>query len=85
MCKYCNFDESISTDYELITNNDILLIKDGSEIINVTLFRNVSKNRKSRMAELYLGKSMVHKDGGSYPVKEKIIKIKYCPFCGEKL
>ena len=85
MCKYCEFDESISTNHESVTNNDIMLIKDGSELIHVTIFRSVSKKGKSRTAELYLGKSAIHRDGGEYPIKEKVLKIKYCPFCGEKL
>ena len=82
MCKYCKFEEERTGD--LYGDNLIGFIKEGHIGVYVSLERyaetkNSKFNNKIRLDEV------VDLDSGSYSIKSKEIKIKYCPFCGEKL
>ena len=81
MCKYCKF-RSVIADGK---DNEVQLIsklKDGSQVFELKLFRYEDDNEK--LAELIIEESVDSESGLVY-VKQKTIKIKYCPFCGEEL
>lgn len=69
MCKYCQDNYS-----------ELLRITDGSQVIELSFMRyhNIKKCALNVGLSCKIGE-------GEYGVKEKEIKIKYCPFCGEKL
>lgn len=81
MCKYCKMTQERGNEK---TNDlvSIVKIKDGSQLIDLSLNRYISD--KSRSNELVLDLSYII-DNAVYTVKTKEIKIKYCPFCGEEL
>ena len=85
MCKYCK----LKTLNEVIgekSNNakTIGVLKDGSQFVEVCLNRYIVENDdvKNTYLALALGVNCTY---GSFTVNEKIIPIKYCPFCGEEL
>ena len=85
MCKYCELTTISEREFRNEMNlNSIMTIKDGSQIFELYLNRYISESDRIRRALLimYLG---VKLDDGYYSVKTKELKIKYCPFCGEKL
>lgn len=74
MCKYCQDNYS-----------ELLRITDGSQVIELSFMRFISaQDHKVKKHVLNVGLSCKIGDG-EYGVKDKEIKIKYCPFCGEKL
>ena len=85
MCKYCKLTVCNKTIGEE-TNRDglIISVKDGSQIIDCSISRDICESENFRSNHLMLDLS-VKIDSFVYPVKSKAIKIKYCPFCGEKL
>lgn len=81
MCKYCKLTQERGNE----KTNDVISIgkiKDGSQLLDLSLNRYISD--KSRSNELILDLSCVIGDA-VYNVKIKEIKIKYYPFCGEEL
>lgn len=80
MCKYCKL-----ITYNGEQSNDvqsILKLKDGSQIFEIYLNRYKAKSVNNN--ELLLDYDITI-DGCVHTLKEKRIKIKYCPFCGEEL
>lgn len=74
MCKYCQDNYS-----------DLLRITDGSQGIELSFLRYISaQDHITKKHTLNVGLSCKIGDG-EYGVKDKEIKIKYCPFCGGKL
>lgn len=84
MCEYCKL-ETLNEKLGEKSNNckTIGIIKDGSQIFEVYLGR--YKVEKNNYQENLLKMSLQVDVDGRYPVKDKTIKIKYCPFCGEEL
>lgn len=73
MCKYCQ---------DLYSQ--LIRVTDGSQVIELSLLRYVDS--QDRIAKNVLDLSLSCKIGDAeYEVKDKEIRIKYCPFCGEKL
>lgn len=85
MCKYCKFTTQ-NDDLGEKTNGGVTIgqIKDGSQIFDVCLYRYSIKDANYRETSLIVT-LYVDAMGERYDVKEKHIKIKYCPFCGEEL
>lgn len=85
MCKYCEL-EFIPETGEM-TNNvvTIMTMKDGNRIIDLWMNRYIDEESDVRNNELIINDGVVILDGDVYSVNEQHIKIKYCPFCGEKL
>ena len=65
-------------------NNMILRNVDGSHISDVYLNRHIVESDDISEASISIDIS-VKLDDAEYLIKEKEIKIKYCPFCGEEL
>lgn len=85
MCKYCDLTTIREHEFRNERNLDpIVCVKDGSRITDVLFNRYIVTNEKIRRAELILESGVII-EGGFNLVKSKSIKIKYCPFCGEKL
>ena len=85
MCKYCktiNLKENGSERSNECAS--ITKIKDGIQEFNLYLNRYISEDDNIHNRELVLDYS-VNVNSQSINIKEKIIKIKYCPFCGEEL
>lgn len=73
MCKYCQ-------DFY----SQLIRVTDGSQAIELSFLRYVDS--QDRIAKNVLDLSLFCKIGDTeYEVKDKEIRIKYCPFCGEKL
>lgn len=87
MCKYCRLmDVGVGTaDEKVIEDGTITRIKDGSQVIEMYMSRDISKSHKLHSNELVLSLSVDISPSEQYCVKTKAIKIKYCPFCGEEL
>ena len=84
MCKHRKV-EVFSEKYgEKIGNNMILRNVDGSHISEVYLNRHIVESDGISEASISIDIS-VKLDDAKYLIKEKEIKIKYCPFCGEEL
>lgn len=84
MCEHCKarvFSEKYG---EKIGNNMILRNVDGSHISEVYLNRRIVESDDISEASISIDIS-VKLDDAEYIIKEKEIKIKYCPFCGEEL
>lgn len=82
MCKYCEYVEV--TEQEKCNNVQFIdSVKDGLHSIDLSLYR--YETDRSHHAELIMDYNVVTDNGYSCTIKEKHIKIKYCPFCGEKL
>ena len=82
MCKYCGF--GYVTEKEKSNNcPDINVIKDGSQSFVLYFSRYESKETRGKGALIM--DYTVKVNNSEVVVKEKIIPIKYCPFCGEKL
>ena len=62
----------------------ILRNVDGSHISEVYLNRHIVESDDISEASISIDIS-VKLDDSKYLIKEKEIKIKYCPFCGEEL
>ena len=69
---------------DLYGDNLIGFIKEGCIGVYVTLKR-YAETKNSEFNNRIGLEELVDLDGSSYMVKNKEIKIKYCPFCGEKL
>ena len=83
MCKYCEL--STCTDIEQTNNYEtIALLKDGSTVLELCLGRYIVPSEKIHRNQLMLSEHVSIGDS-LYNIKEKAIKIKYCPFCGEEL
>ena len=73
MCKYCQ---------DLYSQ--LIRVTDGSQVIELSLLQCVDS--QDRIVKNVLDLSLSCKIGeAGYTVKDKEIRIKYCPFCGEKL
>ena len=84
MCKHCKV-EVFSEKYGEKTGNNIILRNvDGSHISDVYLNRHIVESDDISEASISIDIS-VKLDDAEYLIKEKEIKIKYCPFCGEEL
>lgn len=83
MCKYCKMNPGVPGEW---TNEaqTIGCVKDGSTVFTAMLNRYVDEGSDYRANELVLDQSVRMSDG-LHTVQQKIIHIKYCPFCGEKL
>lgn len=83
MCRYCEMIET-GVPGEKTNNISIGQLVDGSQIFEVWLYRYIDEESDERTNELILDMSIV---SGTkvYDLKDKHIKIKYCPFCGEEL
>jgi hypothetical protein len=81
MCKYCKFTYVSNLEK---TNNcrKVMSIRDGARLSEVFINRYQTDTESNN--EIILDESIVLSEG-AYTVKEKHIKITYCPFCGEKL
>ena len=73
MCKYCQ-------DFY----SKLIRVTDGSQAIELSFLRYVDSQDRIAKNVLDLGLSCKI-DDAEYIVKDKEIRIKYCPFCGEKL
>lgn len=86
MCKYCKFtyvDED--TGERSNESKNIIHNRDGHRVTGVWLYRYQS-GRGDNSNELILDESIELADSsGIHTVTQKNIKIKFCPFCGEKL
>lgn len=85
MCKYCKVRVFSETYGEKIGNNMILRNVDGSNISEVYLNRHIVESEGYHDASISIDISLKLDDTTEYLIKEKEIKIKYCPFCGEEL
>ena len=83
MCRYCEMIETGVTG-EKTNNVSIGQLVDGSQIFELWLYRYTDGESDECKNELILDMSIV---SGTkvYDLKDKHIKIKYCPFCGEEL
>ena len=84
MCKYCNLEYIEETGEKLNGNVSINEIKDGCHIFELSINRYIDTDCDIHTSELVIDMSVVINDL-PYTVKDKYIKIKYCPFCGEEL
>lgn len=84
MCKYCKIEEIVETGEKLNGNVTIANVKDGSQMITVSLNRYIDDDCLIHTSSLVIDIGAIL-SSGVYTVKDKQIKIKYCPFCGEKL
>lgn len=85
MCKHCALKTVNEKIGEKTTDGkSIGRIKDGSQIIDLYLNRYIIEKDNVRKNNLVLDLSF-DLDGNEFIVKDKYIKIKYCPFCGEEL
>lgn len=85
MCKYCKMRTLNERIGEKSNDNPtITTMKDGSQIFEVSLDRYIIEGDGTRNNWLWLGLAVDTGEGSIY-LKEKHIKIKYCPFCGEEL
>ena len=87
MCKYC--EQKVSKLGEADNGiPEILRMTDGHQIMTVS-FRNYTENindkTSARYKELYMELGFKDYEGHETYVKTATRKIKYCPFCGEKL
>lgn len=85
MCKYCKLKDLGRGELHNSENYIILSIKNGNQSMDVMFNRYVDNELNIHDSELILDYGVSLSDSGFYPVKSKAIKIKYCPFCGEKL
>lgn len=84
MCRYC---EMIETGVTGETTNDCVFIdtlEDGSQLFSLMLYRCMDEENGYHTNELIIELG-VDIDSSVQLVKDKHIKIKYCPFCGEEL
>ena len=86
MCKYCKlvvFNEEIGEK----GNWDPIIgrLRDGSRLIEISLNRYLVETEGIYRNELVIDNCVVGVTGNQESLSEKRIKIKYCPFCGEKL
>lgn len=84
MCEHCKVRVFSEKYGEKIGNNMILRNVDGSHISDVYLNRHIVESDDISEASISIDIS-VKLDDSEYLIKEKEIKIKYCPFCGEEL
>ena len=84
MCKHCKVRVFSEKYGEKIGNNIILRNVDGSRVDEVYLNRHIVETEGYHDASISIDIS-VKLDDTEYLIKEKEIKIKYCPFCGEEL
>ena len=84
MCEHCKVRVFSEKYGEKIGNNMILRNVDGSQISEVYLNRHIVESDGISEASISIDIS-VKLDDAEYLIKEKEIKIKYCPFCGEEL
>lgn len=85
MCKFC-YVEHIN-DYNNEKSNGTQVIdslQDGHHIISVSIDRYQDGNCY-RTNRLILDYDVTDHDGSMYSIGQKLIDIKYCPFCGEEL
>lgn len=86
MCKYCKlvvFNEEIGEkgNWSPIIGR----LRDGSRLIEISLDRYSVEKEGIYRNELLIENCVVSVTKNQESLSEKHIKIKYCPFCGEKL
>lgn len=85
MCKYCDLKEIGDKEFVNDVNlSSIVSIKDGSHVSELYLNRYVLDSDNIHRSTLILETGVKLYDG-YHTIKTKELKIKYCPFCGEKL
>ena len=84
MCEFCKLEQIGKDEYRQENLDPIINIKDGSQTMEVYLNRYISKSDNANRALLILDHSVIP-DGSRYLIDYEELKIKYCPFCGEKL
>lgn len=84
MCKYCELECIEETGEKLNGNVLIKEMKDGSQLFSLFMNRYIDQDSGIHTRNLIIDLSTVI-NGLPYTVKDKHIKIKYCPFCGEEL
>ena len=86
MCKYCKLETFNETIGEKGNWNPVLgTLKDGSRVIQLSLNRYLVEKDEIHRNELVIDNCVVGVTENYESLSEKRIKIKYCPFCGEKL
>ena len=86
MCKYCKlvvFNEEIGEkgNWSPVIGS----LRDGSRLIEISLNRYLVEEEEIHRNELVIDNYAVSVTKSRESLSEKHIKIKYCPFCGEKL
>lgn len=85
MCKYCKLEEIGENEYEnKVRCYPIIKIKDGSYMTELCLDRYIAGN-DTHESNLRMETVVKFDNGYHETIKTKYLKIKYCPFCGEKL
>lgn len=86
MCKYCEMESTDLGDViEESSNTSIMALRDGSQLFELILYR-YRLNNKTKDSHLVLDYTYINNNGVcGDTIKRKKVKIKYCPFCGEKL
>ena len=83
MCKYCEYDMSRPEIGEYANSiPSIGKLKIGKLYVELALNRYEHDDTQHKELIMYLNADT---DSGYTIIDEKHIKIKYCPFCGEKL
>lgn len=83
MCKHCNF--TYSSDGEKITCRPIKTLKSNCQFVDVGLWRHIYDYEDNSDSCLVIEYGVQIPGAPKYAMKSTIVKIKYCPFCGEKL
>lgn len=84
MCKYCEFMTVNEKSGEKSAYRQITQVKDGHQIFALYLNRYIVEKDNVHDADLIVEIAAELRDG-MYTIKEEVIPIKYCPFCGEEL
>lgn len=86
MCKYCKLETFNETIGEKGNWSPIIgRLRDGSRLIEISLDRYSVEKEGIYRNELLIENCVVSVTKNQESLSEKHIKIKYCPFCGEKL
>lgn len=83
MCTYCELKQDVLNTWI----NELPVIgsfREGHTLFECKLNRYVDYDENDHIGELILEEAVDLSDG-TYTVQQKIVPIKYCPFCGEKL
>ena len=83
MCKYCELKRDVLNTWTNEVQN-IYTLREGNVSYECNLNRYVDYDEDIHNGELILEEGVRLSDG-LHTVQQKIIPIKYCPFCGEKL
>ena len=84
MCEYCEMVQDVRDTWHN-NNQTIGEIREGNLAYICKLWRYVDYDKGVHTGELVLEEVITVGEVEEYDVQQKIIPIKYCPFCGEKL